>query len=145
ILELLEDLRSELGMSLLLIAHDLGVVSEIAHEVVVLYAGVVVETGPPSRILRDPRHPYTRALVRSIPPAGAFRGRHERRNPLPVIEGTLPDPRRPPPGCRFQTRCDAVLDRCTSEAPPLFTQSGSPGAVRCFLHGPDAHTPGGPS
>lgn len=143
ILELLEHLRSELDMSLLLIAHDLALVSEIAHEVVVLYAGVVVETGPPSRILREPRHPYTKALVRSIPPDGVFRSRGERRPPLPVIQGTLPDPRRPPPGCRFQGRCDVAIERCKSEPPPLFTPGGGPGMVRCLLHDPGApRTPG---
>ncbi len=134
ILELLQKLRVDLGMSLLLIAHDLGVVASIADEVVVLYAGVVMERGPTASLLSAPAHPYTRALLRSIPPSGptAFRTRETKGRSLPTIEGTLPDLRSPPPGCRFQARCPDVVDRCTTDAVPLTSRSGG-GAVRCFL------------
>ncbi len=134
ILELLQKLRQELGMSLLLIAHDLGVVSSIADEVVVLYAGVVVERGPTASLLRAPAHPYTQALLRSIPPTGAtaYRARGKKGRSLPTIEGMLPDLRSPPPGCRFQARCSEVMDRCKVEAVPLFERRGG-GSARCFL------------
>ena len=143
IMALLADQARELGMSLLVITHDLPFVAEIAHEIVVLYAGQVVETGPPSRVLGSPRHPYTQALVRSVPPAGSFRTRGEKRKALPTIEGSLPDPRRLPEGCRFAPRCASVMDRCRAEAPPLFPSSQPPAAVRCFLHDPAARAQGG--
>lgn len=132
IMALLGDLSRELGMSLLVITHDLAFVSEIADELVVLYAGTVAETGAPSRVLRDPRHPYTRALVQSVPPTSSFRARGERRVPLPTIEGTLPDWRAKRVGCSFASRCANVFDRCREEAPPLVTFSD--GAARCFLY-----------
>src|SRR4029079_2589974 len=93
IIELLQKLRQELGMSLLLIAHDLGVVASIADEVVVLYAGVVVERGPTASLLRAPAHPYTQALLRSIPPTGAtaYRARGKKGRWLPAIAGRLPE------------------------------------------------------
>lgn len=133
IMSLLADLSRESGTSLLVITHDLAFAAEIAHEMVVLYAGTVVETGPPRRVLASPRHPYTRALVRSVPPIGSFRTRGARRKPLPTIEGTLPDLRALPPGCRFAARCGDVMDRCREEAPPMI--AGSDGAARCFLLG----------
>ncbi|MEP7122489.1 MAG: ABC transporter ATP-binding protein [Byssovorax sp.] len=134
ILELLRDLREDLGMSLLLIAHDLGVVASIADEVVVLYAGVVMERAPTASLLHAAAHPYTRALLRSIPPTGAaaFRGRGTKGRSLPTIEGTLPDLRSPPPGCRFQSRCPEVINRCKTEPIPLTDRRGG-GLVRCLL------------
>jgi peptide/nickel transport system ATP-binding protein len=142
ILELLRGLREAAGMSLLIIAHDLALVGEIADEIVVLYAGVVVERGPARAVLRSPSHPYTRALLGSVPPPG-HRVRGERRAKLPTIEGTLPDLRSPPAGCRFHARCPAVMDRCRTESPPLFavgvgSEAGS--VSRCFLQEPP---PGG--
>ncbi|MDI1444507.1 ABC transporter ATP-binding protein [Polyangium sp. 6x1] len=134
IMALLADQARELGMSLLVITHDLPFVAEIAHEIVVLYAGKVVETGPPSRVLGSPRHPYTKALVRSVPPANSFRTRGEKRKALPTIEGSLPDPRGVSRGCAFAPRCPEGMDRCREEAPPLVTTAGARDAVRCFLH-----------
>jgi oligopeptide/dipeptide ABC transporter ATP-binding protein len=136
ILELLRGLREETGMSLLLIAHDLGLVGDIADQIVVLYAGVVVERGPARDVLAAPSHPYTRALLRSRPPRSSpprARGQTGRR--LPTIEGALPDLRSPPPGCRFQARCPDVMDRCRIEPPVLLTAGAGPGEVlgRCFL------------
>ena len=134
ILDLLRELKDALGMSLLLIAHDLGVVSAIADELVVLYAGVVVERGPLRSILRAPSHPYTRALLRSIPPAGerGFRVRGQRARKLPTIDGILPDLRLPQLGCRFASRCPDVLARCRAEA-PLLRPTGDGGEARCLL------------
>jgi len=143
ILALLAELQRDLGMSLLLIAHDLALVSEIAQHIAVLYAGTVVETGPTARILEAPRHPYTRALLRSIPPAGSYRTRGERRRPLPTIEGSLPDLRKPPIGCRFFERCGESLDLCRIETPPMFETGDAPGAVRCLLHAPKKRADGG--
>jgi oligopeptide/dipeptide ABC transporter ATP-binding protein len=143
ILELLASLRAEMGMGMLVVAHDLALVAEIADEVVVLYGGVVVEAGPPGVLLSEPRHPYTRALLRSLPPAGVYRERGRSRAALPVIGGAPPDPRRPGEGCRFEQRCPEVLERCRGAAPPLFDTGA--GKVRCFLHEPGRSSRGGAS
>ncbi len=132
LLDLLQKLREEDGMSLLLIAHALGLVGDIADEIVVLYAGVVVERGPAPAVLGAPAHPYTRALLASLPPR-THRTRGVKRVPLPVIEGTLPDLRSPPPGCRFQDRCPVVMDRCRVEAPALVAVGDDGAEARCFL------------
>ncbi|WP_437675569.1 oligopeptide/dipeptide ABC transporter ATP-binding protein [Sorangium sp. So ce131] len=140
ILDLLERLKAESSMSLLLIAHDLAVVGELADEIVVLYAGTVVEQGPARRVLAAPSHPYTRALLRSIPAPGLrpHRVRGEKALRLPTIPGALPDLRDPPPGCRFADRCDVVFARCRAEAPDLYGvppagPSTGRHAARCFL------------
>lgn len=136
ILKLLQDLRRDLSMSLLLIAHDLGVVTELADEIVVLYAGVVVERGPAQSILEAPSHPYTQALLKSVPPAGksAYRPRGKRARRLPTIAGVVPDLRSPPSGCRFHERCEHAWFRCQAEEPKLYVGSGS--LARCFLCDP---------
>jgi peptide/nickel transport system ATP-binding protein len=132
IMELLRDLKDASGMSMLLIAHDLALVGEVADEIVVLYAGVVVERGPAREVLASPSHPYTRALLGSVPPrAHRVRGQTGRR--LPTIEGSLPDLRSPPPGCRFEERCPEAFERCKVE-PPTLLEAGAAGALaRCFL------------
>jgi oligopeptide/dipeptide ABC transporter ATP-binding protein len=134
ILELLQNLRHSLGMSLLLISHDLGIVSQIADEIIVMYAGRVVERGPTRQILSAPGHPYTKALLRSIPPVGtaAYRVRGQKTRRLPAIEGTPPDLCSPPPGCRFHPRCSEAMPRCLVEAPPFY-ETGPSAAARCFL------------
>ena len=120
---------------MLLIAHDLALVSEIASEIVVLYAGVVVERGSVRAVLEAPEHPYTRALRASVPPAHALtESAVKKGRKLPTIEGTLPDLRTPPPGCRFAARCPDVFERCRSETPTMFpTKTGE---ARCFLLDP---------
>ncbi|WP_438012072.1 ABC transporter ATP-binding protein [Sorangium sp. So ce321] len=144
ILDLLERLKAETSMSLLLIAHDIAVVGELADDIVVLYAGVVVEQGPARDVLAAPSHPYTRSLLRSIPARGFRppRVRGERSLRLPTIPGGLPDLRDPPRGCRFQDRCEAVFDRCRAEPPELYSAPPAPApappgaghhAARCFL------------
>ena len=142
IMALLGDLSRELGMSLLVITHDLAFVGDIADELVVLYAGMVVETGAPSRVLAEPRHPYTQALVQSVPPTSNFRARGERRTPLPTMEGALPDLRAGVTGCRFASRCSKVMDRCRVDAPNLVAFAGGQGAARCFLYEPGAMATG---
>ncbi|AUX27295.1 uncharacterized protein SOCEGT47_078790 [Sorangium cellulosum] len=137
ILDLLDRLKAESSMSLLLIAHDLAVVSELADEIVVLYAGVVVEQGPAREVLAAPSHPYTRSLLRSVPAPGhrPHRVRGQRARRLPTIPGGPPDLRDLPPGCRFHDRCDAVFARCRAEAPALYAVPPGAGqhAARCFL------------
>jgi len=111
IIRLLGDLQHELGMSILLITHDLGIVNEMADRVAVMYAGRIVESGPRVDILTRPQHPYTQGLLRSMP---ALATPGER---LPEIAGVVPSPSEWPSGCRFATRCPARLDRCDSEVP----------------------------
>jgi oligopeptide/dipeptide ABC transporter ATP-binding protein len=113
ILELLASLRREFGMAILLITHDLGVVAEMCDDVVVMYAGRVVERGPVAEVFTTPQHPYTEALLQSIPMLGMTQA-----EPLRVIRGTVPSPRDWPEGCRFRPRCDYAFDKCV-ELPPL--------------------------
>ncbi len=142
---LLADLRRDLNMSLLLISHDLGVVAEVADEIVVVFAGQVVEHGSRSEVLTQARHPYTRSLLRAIPPP---RRRQRRRRPtptrLPTMENFSSDPRRRTSACRFADRCSGVHDRCNDESPPLFDllgADGQPVAVRCWLVEAEATAP----
>jgi oligopeptide/dipeptide ABC transporter ATP-binding protein len=113
ILELLAELRERLGMSILLITHDLGVVAEMCDDVVVMYAGRVVERGPVGDVFTTPQHPYTEALLQSIPMLGMTQA-----EPLRVIRGSVPSPRDWPEGCRFRPRCDYAFEKCF-ELPPL--------------------------
>ena len=129
ILELLERLRKELGLALLLITHDLSVIAETCDRALIMYAGRVAEEGPVGRIFSAPRHPYTEKLL------GAFPSISAHRRTLETIPGLPPDLLMPPPGCRFHPRCPAVMDVCRREVPPevLF-----PDGVRvaCHLHPP---------
>jgi len=125
ILELIDGLRRELGMAVLLITHDLGVVSERCDRVGVMYAGRMIEEQPASSLFHRPRHPYTVGLMRSRP-AG-----HPRGDRLPTIEGTVPPPGRRPPGCAFEPRCGNRLERCGAERPPLAALDGG-GRLACF-------------
>ena len=123
ILELIARLREKLGMSIVLITHDLGVIAEVASHVVVMYAGRVVESSPVRRLFERPRHPYTRGLLRSLPSFEAFAapdaGQPRRRPRLPVIEGIVPDLMALPSGCRFADRCPMVQDACRESEPSL--------------------------
>jgi oligopeptide/dipeptide ABC transporter ATP-binding protein len=115
ILDLLASLQQKMSMSILLITHDLGVVAENAHHVVVMYAARVVESAPVRQLFAKPMHPYTRGLLESIPgqvPEGELRR-------LPTIEGLVPDLRLLSPGCRFVDRCPMRIERCSEEEPPL--------------------------
>ena len=115
ILELLDRLRRELGMAVLLITHDLGVVAEVADHVVVMYAGRVVENAPADDVFSRPTHPYTMALLESVPQASLRGGR------LPAIPGSPPSPAQTPPGCSFNPRCPYAVDLCRTERPLLRT------------------------
>jgi dipeptide transport system ATP-binding protein len=116
VLNLLTDLQQELGLAYLFISHDLGVVRHIAHDVMVMYLGLVMEQGPKARLFARPLHPYTRALLAATPliDAGA---RMERI----VLKGELPSPLNPPSGCVFSTRCPHAVARCSAERPALRT------------------------
>jgi len=112
ILELLEDLRAKLGLSLILITHDLSVLAETCDRVMVMYAGRVAEEGPVGRIYGTPRHPYTQMLLAAFPDV------HSGRRDLGTIPGSPPDLRTPPPGCRFHPRCPAAMEVCRTDVPP---------------------------
>ena len=113
ILDLLQDLQKRLGMAILIITHDLGVIAEIADEVVVMYAGKIVESAPVDALFADPQHPYTIGLLGSIPRIEVDRER------LSTIEGSVPSPNNQPKGCRFAPRCPFADSRCHLEPPPL--------------------------
>jgi oligopeptide/dipeptide ABC transporter ATP-binding protein len=129
ILELMRQLQREDGMAIMLITHDLGVVAEMATDVAVMYLGRVVEQAPVDAIFHGPRHPYTRALLRSIP---SIRARVRQR--LTPIAGAVPHPYDRPPGCPFHSRCaEFMAGRCDREAPEL-RPVGPQHAVSCFLY-----------
>ena len=129
ILALLGRLRRELGMALLLITHDLGVVAETAGEVAVMYAGKVVERGPAAEVFARPGHPYTWGLLRSVPRLDS-----EPHARLAAIPGRPPSPAAPPTGCRFHPRCAHVRDAHRRVDPPLEAVAGEPGhLVACLL------------
>jgi len=131
ILDLMCDLRAELGMAMLLITHDLGIVAELADRVAVMYAGRIVEEAGTRALFSSPLHPYTKGLIGSVPVIG------ERRRRLDVIPGRVPDLVDLGPGCRFAPRCrarlEAGLTRC-SEAVPALVEVPPGHRVRCFLH-----------
>ena len=115
ILELIAEMKERLGMAVMLITHAMGVVAETAQRVVVMYAGKVVEEAPVAELFGNPRHPYTRGLIRSIPRIDRA-GRKER---LAAIAGVVPSLLEPPPGCRFAARCEFAMPVCTGATPPL--------------------------
>ena len=125
ILDLIKSLQERLGMSLLLITHDLGVVAQVAERVGVMYAGQIVEEAPVGELFLAPRHPYTRGLIDSIPP---LEGERQRR--MSSIPGQVPSLIDPPPGCRFRDRCGSAKDRCRDD-PPWVAESGH--GYRCFF------------
>jgi oligopeptide/dipeptide ABC transporter ATP-binding protein len=125
ILDLIADLRRDLGMAVLLITHDMGVMAETADRVIVMYAGQVMEEAHAEALFSAPHHPYTRLLLRSIPSARV------KQDVLPAIEGTTPAPAALPPGCRFHPRCPIAAERCRTE-PPVLERTARARAARCF-------------
>ncbi|MFL5725601.1 MAG: ABC transporter ATP-binding protein [Chloroflexota bacterium] len=131
ILELLKTIQQRTGSALMLITHDLGVVAEMVDNIIVMYAGQVVEQGTVDQVLLDPRAPYTMGLLESIPSVEKRGGR------LSVITGTVPNPFNMPPACRFQPRCPYAWDLCRQVSPDLY-RAGSHGQLaRCHLHTPE--------
>ncbi|MBF6605942.1 MAG: ABC transporter ATP-binding protein [Chloroflexi bacterium] len=127
ILELLERLRRDLGLSLILITHDLSVIAETCDRVMVMYAGRIAEEGTVDEVFRRPRHPYTQKLL------GAFPNIHTDRRSLEVIPGSPPDLRHPPTGCRFHPRCAFAMAVCSTEAPPEVALPDG-GRIACHLY-----------
>jgi oligopeptide/dipeptide ABC transporter ATP-binding protein len=129
VLELLRRLQRDHGSAVVFITHDLGVIAQLTDYVVVMYLGRVMEQGPVRRIFHAPRHPYTRALLQSVPSVHA-----PARTELPTIAGSIPHPLHRPPGCPFQTRCpDMIPGRCDVHVPQVI-DPGDGHAVACFLH-----------
>ena len=114
VLNLLKELQARLGLTYIFISHDLSVVKHVADRIAVMYLGRIVETGAAEAVFADPRHPYTRALLSAIPVASPD-ARRERR----ILQGDIPSPIAPPPGCHLNTRCPFVQGRCRVERPPL--------------------------
>jgi oligopeptide/dipeptide ABC transporter ATP-binding protein len=131
IVRLLMDLRRELGLSLIFIAHDLAVVRQISHRVIVLYLGKIMEVGTRDELYGDPKHPYTQALLRAVPLPDPDAERARQRE---VLIGDPPSPIRPPPGCRFATRCPSVMDTCRSVDPWLRPLGDGERYVACHLY-----------
>lgn len=124
ILDLIQDLKEELGMGVILITHDLGVVAEVCSRVAVMYLGEVIEEGPVEQIFESPLHPYTKGLLRSVPQLDG-----DRDQKLYVIRGSVPALTKVPAGCRFSTRCEYATERCLQEAPPF---AGESHKVKCW-------------
>ena len=114
IVNLLQDLQREFGLALLFISHDLAIVEHMTHRVAVMYLGKIVEMAPRQQIFASPRHPYTKALLSAVPVPDPT----ARRTPM-ILKGDVPSPINPPSGCRFNTRCPFVFDRCRTEEPEL--------------------------
>lgn len=127
IINLLVELQDEFDLSYLFIAHDLAVVEHISDRVAVMYLGQIVEEADSKTLYKDPRHPYTQALLSAVPEPDP------RRKPQrTILTGDVPTPINPPPGCHFHTRCPRVMDRCSVEAPPVYA-IGDEHTSSCFL------------
>ncbi|MEI8094202.1 MAG: ABC transporter ATP-binding protein [Spirochaetales bacterium] len=128
VFELMEKLKAKHQTAVMLITHDMGVVTELADDVIVMYMGNIVEGGTVEEVLRTPRHPYTRALLDSIPVLG--RGKDQKIDP---IQGTTPDPYERPPGCQFAPRCPRCQPLCEQALPPEQVLGESTHRLRCFF------------
>ncbi|WP_135363690.1 ABC transporter ATP-binding protein [Halosimplex halophilum] len=128
ILNLLDDLQAEMGLTYLFIAHDLSVVRHISDRVAVMYLGEIVERGPVDAIFEDPQHPYTRALLESVPRADTS----EQGRRVDPLKGDVPSPRDPPAGCRFHTRCPHAREACRAEAPDDYDGDAPGQRAACF-------------
>ena len=126
-LALLRELQARHRLAMIFVTHNLGIVARMCDRVAVMYAGRIVEAGPVRQLFTAPAHPYTRALMESVPRLGA------RRELLTAIEGQPPDLAKLPPGCAFAPRCASVMERCRVEAPPE-TAVRAGHATRCWLH-----------
>ena len=130
ILNLLAELQRELGVAYFMIAHDLAIVSHVSDTIAVMYLGRIVERGPAETVLNSPRHPYSEALLSAVPVPNPVTQRERTRI---VLEGDIPSPANPPPGCHFHTRCRYAMDICKTEEPPEFhCEDGT--TVTCHLH-----------
>jgi peptide/nickel transport system ATP-binding protein len=128
VMALLLELCRDDNMGLILITHDLGVVSQVTEKIAVMYAGRIVEQGPTEAIVNAPRHPYTQGLIKALPQGGGGGGR------LHQIPGMMPNLTSIPPGCAFHPRCEHAMDICRRETPQLFGDGQTPGLVACHLY-----------
>ncbi len=128
VLDLMRDLQQELGMGMIFITHDLGVIAQIADDVAVMYLGTIVERGPAREVIRAPQHPYTQGLLAAIPSLDKL---HDRLSPVP---GDIPSPNARPTGCPFHTRCAQKIAGLCDARPPREIQTQPGRAVRCWLH-----------
>ena len=128
ILELLKEIQARTGAALLLITHDLGVIAEMVQNVIVMYAGQIVEQGTAEQVLTEPRMPYTMGLIESIPTVEKRGGR------LSAIKGVVPSPFHLPPACRFEPRCPYTWQTCREVPPELYPAGGTGRLSRCHLH-----------
>jgi peptide/nickel transport system ATP-binding protein len=129
VINLLRDLQHQHNMAIIFITHDLGVIAQVADYVVVMYLGRVMESGPVMDIFHNPQHPYTRALLRSIPSITA-----PSHTLLPTIEGSIPHPFNRPPGCPFHPRCTEFMPGICDQALPELKQVTPTQSASCFLH-----------
>jgi len=129
ILQLMRDLQEDLGMAIMFITHDLGVIAEMTKRVVVMYMGKIVESASVDDLYYDPKHPYTRALMNSIP-----RLTQERGQRLESIRGMVPDPYHLPPGCPFHPRCNSFMPGVCDVDDPPNAEVGPAHEARCFLY-----------
>jgi oligopeptide/dipeptide ABC transporter ATP-binding protein len=127
IVNLIKDLQQKLGLTYLFISHNLGIVQHVSDEIAVMYVGRIAERGSVEQVFEEPLHPYTQALMASIPVADPDVKKKE-----VILEGTVPSPDNPPPGCRFSTRCPFAYDKCRQEEPQLVEMSEGHWAS-CFL------------
>ena len=127
ILDLMRDLRDKVNTAIILITHDLGVIAEMAENVLVMYAGQAVEYAPVETLFSAPKHPYTQGLIASTPILGVI------KDELATIPGQVPSLLKPPPGCRFADRCPYRMEQCDQENPPMIKLEGNR-LVRCWLY-----------
>jgi peptide/nickel transport system ATP-binding protein len=132
ILALIRDLQKRLGMAVMFITHNLGVIAQIADNVAIMYLGQVVEYGPVRKILRNPKHPYTAELLKAVPRLGKTMGQR-----LAAIEGSIPSPFHRPPGCPFHPRCPRYMAGLCDASMPAVTAISDNHLVRCFLYEPE--------
>ena len=125
VLNLLKSIQQDMGLTFLFISHDLSVVAHVCDHVAVMYLGRLVETAPTRMLFSGPRHPYTRALLSAIPSLDP-----DDRGKAQKLEGEIPSPTNPPPGCKFQTRCPYAIERCRVEE-PAFEMAGVEHKVAC--------------
>jgi len=133
VLDLMRSLQKDLGMAMIFITHDLGVISQIADEVAVMYLGTIVERGETREVIRNPKHPYTQGLLKAIPSLDTL---HDRLSPVP---GDIPSPTERPSGCPFHPRCPDFINGICDQKDPSETTPAAGRAVRCWLHS-DADT-----